>query len=123
MPKLVVGVDIVEIWRIEATLKRFGDKFLQRVFTPSEIQYCRNRSPQLAARFAAKEAVMKALGTGTKGVSWRDVEVQRLKSGQPHLNLKGRASDRASKLGVISFAISLSHSREYAVASVIGELQ
>ena len=66
---------------------------------------------------------MKALGTGTKGVSWREVEVQRLESGQPHLSLKGRASDRATKLGIVSLAISLSHSREYAVASVIGELQ
>ena len=121
MPNLIVGVDIIEIWRIQATLDRFGDRFLQRIFTYGEISYSRNRAPQLAARFAAKEAVMKALGTGVRGVSWKEIEVQRARSGQPHIKLFGRAADRAAKMGVASLQISLSHSREYAVASVVGE--
>lgn len=117
-----VGVDIVEIARVAATLKRFGDRFLNRIYTPDEIAYCRGRAPQLAARFAAKEAVMKALGTGTRGVGWRDVEVTRKRTGEPGIALHGRAAERAAKLGIDRIAISISHSREYAVASVVSRI-
>jgi holo-[acyl-carrier protein] synthase len=117
-----VGVDIIEINRVAATIERFGDRFLKRIYTPGEIAYCRGRAPQLAARFAAKEAVMKALGTGTHGVGWREVEVTRKRSGEPCIELHGRAFERAEKLGIDRFAISISHSREYAVASVVSRV-
>jgi holo-[acyl-carrier protein] synthase len=117
-----VGVDLVEIPRIAAVLQRFGDRFLQRVYTPREIAYCRGRAPQLAARFAAKEAVMKALGTGTRGVGWREVEVTRKRTGEPEIVLHGRAAERARNLGIGRIAISLSHSRDFAIASVAGRI-
>ena len=117
-----VGVDMIEIDRIASTLERFGTRFLERVYTESEIAYCRGRAPQLAARFAAKEAAMKALGTGTRGVGWREVEVTRKRSGEPGIALHGRADARAQKLGIDRLAVSLSHSRAYAVASVVGRL-
>ena len=120
MNDLSVGVDIIEIDRVAATLARFGDRFLQRIYTAGEIAYCRGRAPQLAARFAAKEAVMKALGTGTHGVGWQEVEVTRKRSGEPGIALHGRAATRAEKLGIDRLALSLSHSRHYAVASVVG---
>jgi holo-[acyl-carrier protein] synthase len=117
-----VGVDIIEIDRVAATLARFGERFLQRTYTTGEIAYCRGRAPQLAARFAAKEAVMKALGTGTRGVGWREVEVTRKRTGEPGIALHGRAATRAEKLGIDRLALSLSHSRNYAVASVVGRV-
>lgn len=120
MNDLSVGVDIIEIDRVAATLARFGDRFLQRIYTTGEIAHCRGRAPQLAARFAAKEAVMKALGTGTRGVGWQEVEVTRKRSGEPGIALHGRAATRAEKLGIDRLALSLSHSRNYAVASVVG---
>ncbi len=117
-----VGVDLIEIDRIAATLERFGSRFLERVYTAGEIAYCRGRAPQLAARFAAKEAVMKALGTGTRGIGWREVEVTRRRSGQPDIELHGRAIERARSIGIDRLAVSLSHSRNYAVASVVGRV-
>ena len=117
-----VGVDIIEIQRVADTLERFGERFLQRIYTEDEIAYCRGRPPQLAARFAAKEAVMKALGTGTRGVGWREVEVTRKRTGEPGIALHGRAAMRAERLGIDRIAISLSHSRDYAVASVVGRI-
>jgi len=117
-----VGVDIIEIGRVAKTLKRFGDRFLQRVFTEGEIAYSRGRAPQLAARFAAKEAVMKALGTGTRGIGWREVEVTRKRTGEPGIALHGRAVVRAEKLGIDRLALSISHSRDYAVASVVSRV-
>ncbi|MEK9658342.1 MAG: holo-ACP synthase [Chloroflexota bacterium] len=120
MQDITVGVDVIEISRIAATYARFGQRFVERIFTPAEAAYCRGRAPQMAARFAAKEAVMKALGTGTRGVGWREVEVTRERSGAPSVALHGRAAARAERLGIDRLAISLSHSREYAVASVVG---
>ena len=120
MHDVSVGVDLIEIDRIAATLERFGQRFLERVYTADEIAYCRGRAPQLAARFAAKEAVMKALGTGTRGIGWREVEVTRKRSGQPEIALHGRAVERARRLGIDHLAVSLSHSRSYAIASVVG---
>jgi holo-[acyl-carrier protein] synthase len=113
------GVDIVEIPRVGQVLERYGQRFLDRVFTPQEIAYCRGRPPNLAARFAAKEATMKALGTGTRGVGWKEVEVVRRESGAPAVKLHGRAERRAQRLGVREVALSLSHSREYAIAFVV----
>lgn len=118
-----VGVDIIEISRIAQTVKRWGDRFLLRTYTEGELAYCRGRAPQLAARFAAKEAVMKALGTGIRGVSWRDVEVVRARSGAPSIKLHGRGARVAERLAMSQVAISLSHSREYAVASVVIEIE
>ncbi|MBI4201756.1 MAG: holo-ACP synthase [Chloroflexi bacterium] len=116
-----VGVDIIEITRIAQTYERFGERFLRRIYTEGEIAYCRGRAPQLAARFAAKEAMMKALGTGVRGVGWRDIEVVRGRGGAPNLRLHGRAARIAERQGVVESAISLSHSRDYAVASVVIE--
>lgn len=117
-----VGVDIIEISRITQTVKRWGDRFLRRTYTEGELAYCRGRPPQLAARFAAKEAVMKALGTGIRGVGWRDVEVVRARSGAPSIKLHGRGAKVAKRLALSQVALSLSHSREYAVASVVMEI-
>lgn len=118
---LVTGVDIIEISRIRDVAERYGARFLQRVYTDREIAYCRGRAPQLASRFAAKEAVMKALGTGTRGVRWRDVEVTRQRGRAPQIELHGGALARAQRLGIEHVAVSLSHSREFAVAQVVCE--
>lgn len=116
-----VGVDIVEIPRIAAAVQRWGDHFLLRIYTAQELLFARGRPPQLAARFAAKEAVMKALGTGRRGVSWREIEVVRQQGQAPEVRLHGRAATRAATIGLSSLTLSLSHSREYAVAMVVGE--
>ncbi|MBM2827317.1 MAG: acpS, partial [Dehalococcoidia bacterium] len=114
-----VGVDIVEIQRIEEAIARWGDRFLHRVYTEREIRFCRGRVPELAARFAAKEAVMKALGTGVRGVGWRDIEVLPMRGGKPMVFLHGRAQKRSDSLGLDEMAISLTHSKDFAIASVV----
>jgi holo-[acyl-carrier protein] synthase len=118
---LYVGVDLIEIQRIGQTYARYPQRFLEKIYTPAEQAYCRGRAPQLASRFAAKEAVMKALGTGVRGVSWRDIEVQRRRGQAPEIILHGRAKARAEKMGIVRVAISLSHSRDFAIASVVAE--
>ena len=118
---LIVGVDIIEIPRVERVYARYGERFLRRIYTEREIAYCRGRAPQLASRFAAKEATMKALGTGVRGVRWRDVEVVRGRGQAPRIELHGTARARADRLGMTDVALSLSHSKEFAVASVVGE--
>ena len=118
--EIAVGVDVIEIDRVALAVERWGRRFLERVYTQDELAYCRGRPDRLAARFAAKEAVMKALGTGTRGVGWREVEVVRKPGGQPTIVLHERASRRAASLGIESLSVSLSHSRAYAVASVVG---
>ena len=123
METLTTGVDLIEIARVAGVLARYGHRFLGRVYTPEEIDYCRGRPANLAARFAAKEAAMKALGTGIRGVSWQDIEVVRAESGAPSLRLHGRAKARAARLGVEQMALSLSHSREYAVAMVVAQVR
>ena len=115
-----VGVDIIEIHRIKDSLAKFGERFLGRCFTPLEVAFCRGRVSELAARFAAKEAVMKALGTGARGVAWREIEVLPNHRGKPLVYLHGRAARRAEKIGLDGVDISLSHSREFAVAFVVG---
>jgi holo-[acyl-carrier protein] synthase len=114
-----VGVDIIEIERIEVVLRRHGQRFLQRVYTPAEQTHCRGRVPELAARFAAKEAVSKALGTGMRGLAWQEMEILCDERGKPLVHLHGRAKARAEELGLSQFAVSLSHSRDYAVAFVM----
>ncbi len=116
---LSVGVDLIETERIARALERWGDRFLQYVYTTSELDYCRRHVPELAARFAAKEAVSKALGTGLREVKWREMEVLSDARGKPLVRLHGRAKKRAEELGLEKFAISLSHSRRYAVAFVV----
>ena len=118
---LVNGVDIIEIDRVRRVAERYGRRFLGRIYTEGEIAYCRGRAPQMASRFAAKEAVMKALGTGTRGVRWKDIEVVRQRGGPPRIALHGTARARARKLGIENMALTLSHSHDYAVASVVAE--
>jgi len=115
-----VGVDIIEIERVERALNRFGGRFLARIYTSLEVAFCRGRTSELAARFAAKEAVMKALGTGARGLAWREIEVLPNHRGKPLVYLHGRAAERAERIGLDELDISLSHSREYAVAFVVG---
>ena len=117
---LTTGVDIIEIERIANVLERWGSRFLRRIYTEGEISYCRGRAQNLAVRFAAKEAAMKALGTGVRGVGWKDIEVVRGQGGAPSIRLYGRALRRAETMGVKELALSLSHSKEYAVAFVVG---
>jgi len=114
-----IGIDIVEIGRIESALMRSGDSFLGRVYTESEVDIYRGRYASLAARFAAKEAVIKALG-GFHGGAFKDIEVLSDPAGKPIIRLYGAIRKRAESIGVNGFDISISHCREYAVAFVIG---
>ena len=120
-----LGIDIAEINRIETAIHRYGDHFLRRLFTPAEIEYCegyRNRFERFAGRFAAKEAAMKALGTGwSRGVRWVDIEVGREPSGKPTLRLSGQAARIASELGVRHIALTITHAGNTALAEVIFE--
>ena len=121
---LSTGVDIIELDRIHRALERYGDRFLARLYTPEEIARYGKRLPELAARFAAKEAVSKALGVGINhmsvhGIGWREVEVLPDPLGKPVLNLTGRARQLAQEQGLRQWAISLSHGRNYAVAFVV----
>jgi len=116
---LSVGVDIIEIERIRHAISRWNGHFLNRIYTQAELALCRGRVPELAARFAGKEAISKALGTGLLGVSWQEMEVLADIRGKPLVRLHRRAADRAAKLGLAEFAISLSHSQDYAVAFVV----
>ena len=119
------GIDIAEVARIRHTIERHGERFLKRVFTEGEIQYCdskANRVERYAARFAAKEAGMKAIGTGwNHGVRWRDLEVSRKPGGRPTLLLHGKAAEFAAKLGATNIALSLTHTADQAMAQVILE--
>ena len=119
------GIDIAEVPRIGESIERFGERFLRRVFTEEEIRYCdskANRVERYAARFAAKEAAMKALGTGwNRGVRWRDVEVFRQPGSRPTIKFHVRAAEFAHKLGAKNTALSISHTPEHAIASVILE--
>jgi holo-[acyl-carrier protein] synthase len=116
-----VGVDVVEIDRVAAVVARWQEKFLNRVYTEAELRYCRGRMPELAARFAGKEAIAKALGTGIRGLAWRDMEILPDPLGKPLVTLHGRALARAQAISLREFAISLSHSRDYAVAMVVAQ--
>ncbi len=119
------GVDIVDTPRIRQAFERYGERFSKRLYTPGEIAYCekfKNKAERYAARFAAKEATFKALGTGWReGVRWLDVEVRHLPSGKPELLLSGRAGELARQMGVTRAAVSISHTDGYVVAQVIFE--
>ncbi|MGA9464010.1 MAG: holo-ACP synthase [Terracidiphilus sp.] len=119
------GIDLVEIGRIHDSVERFGKRFLDRIFTAAEQAYClrkRKAAESLAARFAAKEAGAKALGTGiSQGVNWLEIEVQRERSGRPTLRFHGRAAEMAAAMGVANVALSLTHSGDLAMASVVLE--
>ena len=120
-----LGIDITEVSRIASAINRRGMSFLERVYTPSEIAYCekhRNRAERFAGRFAAKEAAMKALGTGwTNGVRWVDIEVVREPSGKPTLKLSGASQEIADRLGVKHIALTITHTGNTALAQVIFE--
>lgn len=118
---LVSGVDVIEIPRIRSVAEKYGQRFLDRIYTPREVAFCRGRAAQLAGRFAAKEAVMKALGTGIRGVRWRDIEIVRKRGQAPQVLLHGTALARAKRLGIEHLAISISDTAEYAVAFVVGD--
>ncbi|MFC1947235.1 holo-ACP synthase [Chloroflexota bacterium] len=120
---LTNGVDIIEISRIRKMVKRWGKRFLDRIYTDTELRICKGRPDKLASRFAGKEAVMKALGTGARGISWREIEIDSQPSGKPVVNLYGKAQEKARSLGLEDLAISLSDSREYSVAFVVGEMK
>lgn len=117
---VAVGVDIIEIARIARTLNDFGERFLHRVYTENERERYGTRPNELAARFAAKEAVSKALGTGIRGIRWREMEVLSNQRGKPVLILHGAAAERAAMLGLVAFDVSLTHSRTDAMAFVVG---
>ncbi|MGD9891498.1 MAG: holo-ACP synthase [Dehalococcoidia bacterium] len=116
------GIDVVELDRIEKVLRRHPERFLARVYTPAEVAFCRGRVPELAARFAAKEATMKALGTGIRGVGWRDIEVLPNRRGKPLLLLHGRAAHRGETLGLTDLDVSLTTARDFAAAVVVGHV-
>jgi holo-[acyl-carrier protein] synthase len=117
------GVDMVEVWRIREARERFGERFLRRVYTENEIRTSRGRDPELAARFASKEAVMKLLGTGVRGVGWRDIEILPRRGGKPEVHLHGRAKAVAERIGLKDIAISQTHSIEYAISVAVGEAE
>lgn len=123
---LTTGVDLVSISRVERVLARFGDRFLERVFTPDEVAYARGRPAELAARFAAKEAVAKALGVGVRmmapgGIRWQEAEILGDRWGKPLVRLSGRAAERSDELGLREWAVSLSHTDAHALAFVVAQ--
>jgi holo-[acyl-carrier protein] synthase len=115
-----VGLDIIRVERIREAIRRFGDRFTLRVLTASEARYVRGRAETFAGRWAAKEAVSKVLGLGVRGVGWRDIEIERLPTGQPAVRLHGRAARRAEQLGLARVAVSITHEREFALAIAFG---
>jgi holo-[acyl-carrier protein] synthase len=115
-----LGIDIIKVDRIRAALERFGPRFSRRVLTESEQQYVRDRPETMAGRWAAKEAVSKVLGLGVRGIGWRDIEIERLPTGQPAVRLHGRAAARAEQLAMGRIAVSITHESDYAVAIAFG---
>jgi phosphopantetheine--protein transferase-like protein len=115
-----LGIDIVKVDRIRATMARFGERFSKRVLTLGERRYVRDRPETFAGRWAAKEAVSKVLGLGVRGIGWTEIEIERLPTGQPSVRLNGRAAQRAEQLGMDRIAVSISHESDYAVAVAFG---
>jgi holo-[acyl-carrier protein] synthase len=118
--EMAVGIDVIVISRVRKVLERHPERFLRRVFTPEEVAYCRGRVHELAARFAAKEAVMKALGTGARGLAWREIEILPNRRGKPLVYLHGLAAQRGEKIGLRGIDISLTHEGDLAIAAVVG---
>lgn len=123
MPEIVTGIDLIEIERFQSAIDRHGDRLLKKIFTPIELSDVGDKPASLAARFAAKEAVAKSLGTGIGPIGWQEIEIIRADTGQPILHLAGAAAQLASQRGLSNWSISLSHTRTYAVAvaTAIGE--
>jgi holo-[acyl-carrier protein] synthase len=115
-----LGIDIIKVERIANALRKHGDRFPRRVLTDAEARYVRNRPQNFAGRWAAKEAVSKVLGLGVRGVGWREIEIVRLPTGQPTVQLHDRAKARAEQLGMGRVAVSISHEGDYAVAIAFG---
>jgi holo-[acyl-carrier protein] synthase len=115
-----LGIDIVKVERIRAALERFGPRFSRRVLTDAERRYVRDRPETMAGRWAAKEAVSKVLGLGVRGIGWRDIEIERMPTGQPAVRLHGRAAARAEQLEMGRIAVSITHESDYAVAIAFG---
>jgi holo-[acyl-carrier protein] synthase len=117
--KLATGVDLIEIARIEEVVARHGKYYLERIFTAAELEYCGKRAESLAGRWAAKEAVAKALGTGIGDVTWKEIEILGDEQKAPVLNLYGAAENKARELGLINWSVSISHNQSNAVAFVV----
>lgn len=120
-PDLTCGVDLLLLKRFQSVLDRHRERFLKRIYTEREIDYCRDRTPELAARFAGKEAVMKALGTGVRGVRWREIEILANARGKPVVILHGGAERRSREIGLDRIEISLTHERTMVCAFAIGQ--
>lgn len=116
---VAVGVDIIEVERVRKVYEHHGERFLQRVFTEVEIRQCRGKATRLAGRFAAKEAISKALGTGLHGVAWREMEVVQLRSGRPTVRLYGNAKHRAELLGLTAFDVSIADLQTFSIAIAV----
>lgn len=120
MTQSQVGIDIIEISRIQEAMSRWGERFLHRIFTDSELELCKGRTELLAVRFAGKEAAMKALSDAGVSISWKEIEILSGPDGKPWINLYGQAKEQAQNLGISGLSVSLSHSRDNAIALVIG---
>ena len=118
--EMAVGIDVIVISRVAKVLERHPQRFLARIFTPEEVAFCRGRVHELAARFAAKEAVMKALGTGARGLAWREIEILPNRRGKPLVYLHGLAKQRGETIGLRGVDISLTHEGDLAIAAVVG---
>ena len=116
-----LGIDIIRVDRIARVLKKYGARFEERIFTPAEREYVRSRAETAAGRWAAKEAVSKVLGLGIRGIGWREIEIERIQTGEPRVRLHGSAAERAALIGIAAIAVSITHEREYAVAVAYGQ--
>ncbi len=116
---IAVGIDIIEVERVRKVYEKHGERFLQRVFTEIEVRQCRGKATRLAGRFAAKEAISKALGTGLHGVAWREMEVVQLRSGRPSVRLYGNARKRAELLGLSAFDVSMADLAQFSIAIAV----
>src|SRR5438067_4684028 len=116
---IAVGIDIIEVGRIRKVFEKHGERFLQRVYTEREVWQCRDKATRLAGRFAAKEAISKALGTGLHGVAWREMEIVQLRSGRPTVTRHGAASLRAQQLGLSAFDVSIADLAQFSIAIAV----
>jgi holo-[acyl-carrier protein] synthase len=116
---ITTGIDVIEIERIKSARERWGNRFLNRIYTPKELVYCLAKNERLAGRFAAKEAVSKALGVGIRALRWKDIEVLRGEGGKPHVFLHGKAAKIANTQGIAGLDVSITHSRSEAIAFVV----
>ncbi len=116
---VAVGIDIIEVGRVRKVFEKHGERFLNRVFTQSEVKQCRGKVTRLAGRFAAKEAISKALGTGLHGIAWREMEIVQLRSGRPTVTLHGNARRRAELLGISAFDVSIADLAEFSIAIAV----